>query len=99
MSSHARDLQQEAVDDLTYAFEHCPRGAEVNKARCAYYLVPARMLLGDLPRQAMLQRFNLHHYVPIVEVGFWDPMARVIVASCQEIHCSASHLKVHRAGC
>ncbi|CAK0783973.1 hypothetical protein CVIRNUC_007176 [Coccomyxa viridis] len=58
---------QEAVDDLTYAFEHCPRGAEVNKARCAYYLVPARMLLGDLPRQAMLQRFNLHHYVPIVE--------------------------------
>ena len=67
-SSHAGALQQEAVDDLTYAFEHCPRGAEVNKARCAYYLVPARMLLGDLPRQAMLQRFSLHHYVPIVEV-------------------------------
>ena len=75
--SHVGDLQQEAVDDLTYAFEHCPRGAEVNKARCAYYLVPARMLLGDLPKQAMLQRFKLHHYVPIVEVGLWGPLARV----------------------
>ena len=61
-------MQQEAVEDLTYAFEHCPAGAEVNKARCAYYLIPARMLLGDLPTPAMLQRFSLHHYVAIVEV-------------------------------
>jgi len=64
----ALSVQQEAVEDLTYAFEHCPRGAEVNKARCAYYLIPARMLLGDLPKQEVLQRFNLQHYVPIMEV-------------------------------
>ena len=61
-------MQQEAVEDLTYAFEHCPSSAEINKARCVYYLIPARMLLGDLPTQALLQRFSLHHYVPIVEV-------------------------------
>lgn len=61
-------MQQEAVEDLTYAFEHCPASAEINKARCAYYLIPARMLLGDLPTQALLQRFSLHHYMPIVEV-------------------------------
>ena len=62
-------VQNAAVEDLTYAFEHCPRGAEVNKRRCAYYLVPVHMLLGDLPKEGMLQHFNLQHYEPVVQVS------------------------------
>ena len=63
-------VQKAAVMDLTYAFEHCPRGAAVNKRRCAYYLVPVHMLLGDLPKEGVLQHFSLQHYEPVVQVSF-----------------------------
>lgn len=60
--------QGQAASDLAYAFEHCHRGAAANKARCAYYLIPVKMLLGELPQQAMLAQYGLQHYSPIVEV-------------------------------
>ncbi len=66
---HNFSVQKAAVTDLTYAFEHCPRGAEVNKRRCAYYLVPVHMLLGDLPREGMLHHYSLQHYEPVVQVS------------------------------
>ncbi|KAK9902673.1 hypothetical protein WJX75_002119 [Coccomyxa subellipsoidea] len=56
-----------AANDLAYAFEHCHRSAVANKARCAYYLIPVKMLLGELPEQAMLDKFSLHDYSPIVK--------------------------------
>ncbi len=61
-------LQEAAASDLAYAFDHCPRTALANKARCAFYLIPVKMLLGELPKQAMLERFSLQHYGPIVQV-------------------------------
>jgi hypothetical protein len=61
-------VQDTAAADLAYAFDHCPRKAVANKARCAYYLIPVKMLLGELPKQAMLDRFGLQHYGPIVQV-------------------------------
>ena len=60
-------LQDVAASDLAYAFEHCHRSAVANKARCAYYLIPVKMLLGELPEQAMLDNFSLHDYSPIVK--------------------------------
>ncbi|BDA51148.1 probable PCI domain-containing protein 2 [Coccomyxa sp. Obi] len=47
--------------------EHCHRSAVSNKARCAFYLIPVKMLLGELPQQAMLDKFGLHDYSPIIE--------------------------------
>ena len=76
-------VQNAAVEDLTYAFEHCPRGAEVNKRRCAYYLVPVHMLLGDLPKEGMLQRFNLQHYEPVVQVSSSVNIQHASVSSLQ----------------
>ena len=61
-------MQDVAASDLAYAFEHCHRTAVTNKARCAYYLIPVKMLLGELPQQAMLDKFGLHDYSPIVMV-------------------------------
>lgn len=61
------DAQDTAAADLAYAFEHCPRGAAGNAARCVYYLVPVKMLLGELPQPAMLARYGLQHYAPIVQ--------------------------------
>ena len=60
--------QATAAADLSYAFEHCPRDAEANRARCVYYLVPVKMLLGELPREEVLQRYGLTQYAPIVQV-------------------------------
>lgn len=78
-------VQRAAVMDLTYAFEHCPRSAEVNKRRCAYYLVPVHMLLGDLPKEGVLQHFNLQHYEPVVQVSFSKSMVHLFLCrSCIE---------------
>lgn len=58
-----------AATDLAYAFSHCPADADANRARCVYYLVPVKMLLGELPSSAMLARYGLLQYAPIVQVG------------------------------
>ena len=60
--------QAMAAADLSYALAHCPRAAAANRARCLHYLVPVKMLLGELPRQDMVQRFGLELYAPIVQV-------------------------------
>ena len=78
-------VQDLAARDLSYAFEHCHRTAAANKARCAYYLIPVKMLLGELPQQAMLDKFGLHDYSPIVKVrdalSFHFTSASLLLAS------------------
>ena len=39
-----------------------------NKSCILYYLVPVKMLLGQLPSQEALQKYNLGIYKDIVEV-------------------------------
>lgn len=74
-------MQDLAARDLSYAFEHCHRSAATNKARCAYYLIPVKMLLGELPQQAMLDKFGLHDYSPIVKVQHVSPFHPGILLS------------------
>ena len=76
-----------AAADLSYAFEHCPRDAAANRARCVYYLVPVKMLLGELPTEEVLTRFGLTQYAPIVQVTCSVPHCFCL---CQPWHIAAS---------
>ncbi|XP_030373291.1 PCI domain-containing protein 2 homolog [Scaptodrosophila lebanonensis] len=48
-----------AVEDLSYAFAHCPERFTSNKRLILIYLVPVKMLLGYLPRKSLLERYDL----------------------------------------
>ncbi|XP_030567484.1 PCI domain-containing protein 2 homolog [Drosophila novamexicana] len=48
-----------AVEDLSYAFTHCPDRFTSNKRLILIYLVPVKMLLGYLPRKSLLERYDL----------------------------------------
>lgn len=56
-----------AEHNLEYAFRHCHKEAVKNKSCIIYYLVPVKMLLGQLPSQSALEKYNLGIYVDIVE--------------------------------
>lgn len=59
--------QEEAERALEYALRHCHRAALANKSRILYFLVPVKMLLGQLPSRAALQKYRLTEYTDIVE--------------------------------
>ena len=62
-------LQEAAEQALEYAMRHCHRAALQNKSRILYFLVPVKMLLGQLPAQAALQKYHLEEYAEIVDVS------------------------------
>ncbi len=68
-------MQEDANEKLSFAFEHCLRSAQPTKARIAYFLVPVKMLLGVLPSQALLERYGLTLYQPIVQVPLPGPLS------------------------
>lgn len=70
-------MQEDANEKLSFAFEHCLRSAQPNKARIAYFLVPVKMLLGVLPSQALLERYGLTIYQPIVQVPLAVPLPQL----------------------
>lgn len=62
------DDQYEAAEEaLEYSLRHCHRAAVHNKSRILYFLVPVKMLLGQLPTQTALQKYHLEEYADIVE--------------------------------
>lgn len=48
-----------AGEDLEFAFRHCPARFKGNKRLILSYLAPVKMLLGYLPSEELLQRYNL----------------------------------------
>ena len=51
--------------DLSFAFARCHVASARNKARVLQYLIPVKLLLGQLPRPELLQRYDLPHYGPV----------------------------------
>lgn len=59
------DSDYKAADALlSYAFQRCPRRFATNKRSILIYLVPVRMLLGYMPRRAMLHKYDV--------LQFWE---------------------------
>lgn len=51
-----------ADSNLSFAFEHCIKLSCKNKRKILIYLVPVRMLLGRLPQQRLLKKYNLAEF-------------------------------------
>ena len=64
-----RSLFDDALDDadhqLTFAFKHCLPSSPRNKRLILIYLVPVKLLRGQMPSEAMLTQYNLPQYIDI----------------------------------
>ncbi|GAB1864053.1 CSN12-like protein [Camponotus japonicus] len=56
-----------ADEYLTYAFEHCHIQCTKNKRLILTYLVPVKMLLGYMPKQNLLEKYNLMEFWELME--------------------------------
>jgi hypothetical protein len=54
-----------ADENLTFAFERCHRAAKRNKRRILTYLIPVKMLLGQIPSYRLLQKYSLLEFAGI----------------------------------
>jgi len=55
-----------AEEYLSYAFEHCHRESTANKRSILIYLIPVKMLLGHMPSQDLLAKYDLLQFKDIV---------------------------------
>ncbi|KAK7073186.1 PCI domain-containing protein 2 [Halocaridina rubra] len=55
-----------ADEALSFAFERCHIGSRKNKRRILIYLIPVKMLLGYLPKDYIMQRYNLAEFREVV---------------------------------
>ena len=55
-----------AEEYLSYAFEHCHRESTANKRSILIYLTPVKMLLGHMPSQDLLSKYDLLQFRDVV---------------------------------
>lgn len=61
------DRIAQAAEDLAYALENIPSSLEDHRRHVLLYLIPAKILIGSLPSQTMLMRFNMHWFMDMVK--------------------------------
>ncbi|XP_015585026.1 PCI domain-containing protein 2 [Cephus cinctus] len=62
------DGDYKAADEyLTYAFERCHKRSTKNKRLILTYLVPAKMLLGYMPKSTVLEKYELTEFWELAE--------------------------------
>lgn len=63
------DSDYKSADEyLSFAFEHCHRQSIKNKRLILTYLVPVKMLLGFMPMQNVLEKYDLMQFWDLVSV-------------------------------
>lgn len=61
------DSDFKAADEyLTFAFERCHVSSSKNKRAILIYLIPVKMLLGYMPKEELLFKYNLIQFVDVV---------------------------------
>ncbi|KAL9964530.1 hypothetical protein ACROYT_G028185 [Oculina patagonica] len=61
------DSDFKAADEyLSFAFQHCNVSSSKNKRAILVYLIPVKMLLGYIPKEEVLYKYNLTQFVDIV---------------------------------
>lgn len=58
---------RDAEEYLKYAFEHCHRDSQKNKRQILIYLIPVKMLLGQMPKLSLLKKYDLVHFHGVME--------------------------------
>ncbi|PFX18552.1 PCI domain-containing protein 2 [Stylophora pistillata] len=62
------DSDFKAADDyLSFAFERCSVSCSKNKRAILIYLIPVKMLLGYIPKEDLLHKYNLNQFVDVVK--------------------------------
>ncbi|ELT92327.1 hypothetical protein CAPTEDRAFT_210790 [Capitella teleta] len=56
---------KDSEEYLTFAFEHCHRAAQQNKRLILIYLLPVKMLLGQMPKQSLLRKYDLLQFADV----------------------------------
>ena len=65
---HMFDYNFKAAEEyLTFAFEHCHISSKANKRHILTYLIPVKMLLGQMPNHAILQKYDLMQFDEVVK--------------------------------
>jgi len=54
-----------AEQNFDYALRHCHRSSVSNKKRILNYLVPVKLLRGQLPTRELLEKYSLPEFVPL----------------------------------
>ncbi|CAB3377901.1 Hypothetical predicted protein [Cloeon dipterum] len=52
---------------LEYSFQHCHVQSRKNKRRILIYLIPVKMLLGYMPKRALLEKYDLMAFWPAAQ--------------------------------
>ncbi|CAH3024806.1 unnamed protein product [Porites evermanni] len=61
------DSDFKAADEfLTFAFQRCHRSSSKNKRAILVYLIPVKMLLGYMPNEQLLYKYNLTQFLDVV---------------------------------
>jgi len=64
---HMFDNNFKAAEEyLSYAFEKCHVLSKVNKRSILIYLIPVKMLLGHMPQQQLLKKYDLMQFQEVV---------------------------------
>merc|ERR1712098_718636 len=58
---------KEAEEYLRYAFEKCDRDVKSNKRSILIYLIPVKMLLGQMPKESLLTKYGLDQFTGVME--------------------------------
>lgn len=56
-----------AEEKLTFAFERCHRASKKNKRLTLIYLLPVKMLLGHMPKEEILKKYDLMQFSQVVK--------------------------------
>ena len=61
------DAYERAAEHLEYAFAHCHAQSVRNVRLILQYLIPVKLILGTLPSQKLLEKYELREFVDVVE--------------------------------
>ncbi|MBN3303574.1 PCID2 protein, partial [Amia calva] len=58
---------KQAEEYLSFAFQHCHRSCQKNKRMILIYLLPVKMLLGHMPTNQLLRKYDLLQFVDVTK--------------------------------
>uniref|UniRef100_A0AAY4EWX5 PCI domain-containing protein 2 n=1 Tax=Denticeps clupeoides TaxID=299321 RepID=A0AAY4EWX5_9TELE len=58
---------QQAEEYLSFSFQHCHRSCQRNKRLILIYLLPVKMLLGHMPTDQLLKKYDLMQFADVTK--------------------------------
>ena len=58
---------KKAEDLLTFSFLHCPSHSFKNKQLVLIFLIPVKMILGHMPKESALVKYQLTAFIPLIK--------------------------------